>query len=109
MSKRGSLIEARNKLRFSSTNDEDCDKMALSLRKFEKKRAPSTSIQSTATFTPMLGNALMVYKTRPRFLGGQYTSRITEKAKPKFLADVVVHGTTADRKSIEEDCKHVFQ
>ena len=67
------------------------------------------SIQSTASFTPMLGNALMVIKTRPRFLGGHYSSRITEKAKPKFLAGVVVGGTTADRKSVEDDCKHVFQ
>ena len=57
----------------------------------------------------MLGNAVMVVKTRPRFLGGQYSSRITEKAKPKFLADVVVQGTTADRKSVEDDCKHVFK
>ena len=93
-------------LLFKST-DEEPEKMALSLRKFEKKRTLSTDIQTTATFSKGLGNAMVVVKTRPRFLGGQYSSRITEKAKAKYLADGQLHGTT-DRKVIEEDCKHVF-
>ena len=90
-SKRQSLDMPRNKILMSANIEEveqqQLESILLSQRKMERKRAPSSSIQTTSMFTAQLGNAMFVVKTRPRFLGGQYSSKINDRVGSKFLED----------------------
>ena len=109
--KRVSLYSPKIKLEKSrdSRNAGHFDRRELDIKLAERKRksTPQLALQTTSTYTHSFDNGLYAVKTRPRFLGGQYSSKINEKVESKFIADSVIQGT-ANRSNVEQDCKNLF-
>ena len=92
-----------------SRNARHFDRRELDIKLAERKRksTPQLALQTTSTYTHSFDNGLYNVKTRPRFLGGQYSSKVNGKVESKFIADSVIQGT-ANREGVEQDCKNLF-
>ena len=76
----------------ASLNSKHFDRRELDIKNAEKRRksTPQLKVQTTSQYTHSFDNGLYTVKTRPRFLGGQYSSKINEKVESKFIGDVTI-------------------
>ena len=86
------------------------EKRILDLENAKKKRksTPELKLQITSKYTHSFDNPLDTIKTRPRFLGGQYTSKRSSYVKSNYDSVSRIKGTK-ERSSVENECKNQNQ
>ena len=73
---------------------------------YESRQLKLSNIQTTPVFTQTIGYDYKLTDTRPRFLGGQYTSKINDKVESKYKFDF---SKERDRGAINSNCERMLR